>query len=110
MTKRYSEEQAIEAVALLTRHRLTTFIEAEIVMPLCTDEGMVFRQVDIARMELLCELTEEFSLDEDALVIVISLIDQLHAARDELRRVLQAVEAEPEEVRRRLAAALSWSG
>ena len=71
MSQRYSEDEAIEAVALLTRRQLASFIEAQIVLPLSTDEGRVFRRIDIVRMELLCELSEEFSLDEDALAIVI---------------------------------------
>lgn len=106
MRDRYSEDEAIAAVARLTRPQLSAFIKAEIVVPLQTETGPAFRQIDLVRMELLCELSEEFSLDEDALGIVISLIDQLHAVRGELHRVLQAVEAEPEDVRRRIAEAL----
>lgn len=106
MTERYSEDEAIAAVARLTRPQLTAFVEAEIVIPLRTETGLVFRQIDIVRLELLCELSESFSLDEDALGVVISLIDQLHAVRGELRDVLEAIEAEPEEVRRRIAVAL----
>ncbi len=106
MTERYSEDEAIAAVARLTRPQLTAFVEAEIVIPLRTETGLMFRQIDIVRLELLCELSESFSLDEDALGVVISLIDQLHAVRGELRAVLEAIEAEPEEVRRRIAEAL----
>ncbi len=106
MTDRYSEDEAIAAVARLTRRQLSAFIEAEIVMPLHTAAGPAFRQVDIARLELLCELGEAFSLDEEALSMVISLIDQLHTLRLELRRVVEAVEAEPEDVRKRIARAL----
>ena len=106
MTERYSEEEAIAAVALLTRPKLTAFVEAEIVIPLQTETGLMFRQIDIVRMELLCELSESFDLDEDALGVVISLIDQLHAVRGELRAVLEAVEAESEAVQRRIAEAL----
>ena len=110
MRERYSEEEAIAAVARLTRTQLSAFVNAEIVVPLRTETGMVFRQIDIVRMELLCELSEDFHLDEDALAVVISLIDQLHAVRGELRSVLKAVEAEPEDVRLRIAEALRQVG
>lgn len=106
MTDRYSEEEAILAVAQLTRTRLVSFIEAEIITPVQTGDGRMFRQIDLARMELLCELSEQFDLDDDALALVIGLIDRLHGVRGELRAVLGAVALESEEVRARIAEAL----
>ncbi len=106
MTGRYSEDQAIAAIATLTRAQLVSFIEAEIIVPLHTESGIVFRQVDLVRMELLCELTEHFSLNDDALSIIISLIDQLHSTRGELDYILQAIKDEPDDVRERLGNAI----
>ncbi len=106
MIDRYSETEVIAAVARLTQPLLATFVEAEIIMPVRTEDGVYFRKLDIVRLELLCELHQEFDLTEDALAVVISLIDQLHAVRGELRRVLQAVEVESEEVRRRVGEAV----
>ncbi len=106
MSHHYSEDEAVEVVARLTVSQLRSFIEAEIVTPTTTETGIVFRQVDIVRMELLCELSEEFDLDPDALGIVISLIDQLHSVRADLRTVLKAVQGEPEDVRERIQAAI----
>jgi len=42
-------------------------------------------------------------MEEDALEIVMSLIDQMHALRNRLRLMARAIEAEPEEVRLRIA-------
>ncbi|MBL4750707.1 MAG: hypothetical protein JKX71_09050 [Amylibacter sp.] len=106
MTERYSEDQAIAAVATLTRTQLIAFVEAEIIVPLHTEDGIVFRQVDLVRMELLCELTENFSLNDDALSIIISLIDQLHNTRGQLECLLQAIKEEPADIRERLGQAL----
>ena len=106
MTGRYSEDQVIAAVATLTRTQLVSFIEAEIIVPLHTEDGIVFRQVDLVRIELLCELTEHFSLNDDALSIIISLIDQLHSTRGELDSLLQAIKDEPGDVRERLGNAI----
>lgn len=110
MSERYTEEQAVAAVARLTRSRLTTFVEAEIVTPLHTETGLAYRQVDLVRMELLCELSDQFEIEEDALGVVISLIDQLHTTRADLHAVLAALEAEPEDVRQRIAGALRRGG
>jgi len=98
----FSEDDVLSAVPRLTRTRLTAFIESEVVVPLRAEAGLVFRRIDIVRMELLCELSEEFELEGDALGIVMSLVDQLHSARRDLRALLKAIANEPPEVRARL--------
>jgi chaperone modulatory protein CbpM len=106
MTRRYSENEAIAAIATLTRTQLVSFIEAEIIVPMHTENGILFRQVDLVRMELLCELTESFSLNDDALSIIISLIDKLHSTHGELDCLLTAIKDEPGDVRERLGNAI----
>ena len=106
MSDRYSEAEALAAIPRLTRSRLVTYIEAQVVTPVLSEGGHVYRQVDIARLALLCDLTEDLELDETGAAVVISLIDQLHAARQDLRALARALEAEPPEVRARIGAAL----
>jgi chaperone modulatory protein CbpM len=110
MNERYSEEEIVDAVARLTRPRLKSFVELEIVSPLHTDGRLVYRQIDLVRLELLCELSEDFELDDDALCMIISLIDQLHSARGELRALRAAIASEPEDVLSRIRAALGRAG
>lgn len=102
MIEQFSEEQVIATVTRLTRSQLVGFIEAAFVRPERVEAEYVFRRVDIARLELLCDLSEELELDETALTIVLSLLDQLHAARHELTRVAQAIDIMPEELRRQI--------
>ncbi|MDO9525613.1 MAG: hypothetical protein Q7J57_08745 [Gemmobacter sp.] len=109
MTDPFSEHETIAAIPGLTRSRLVAFVAAEVVIPLHTDQGPVFRQIDIARLRLLCELSDDLDLDEATLGIVISLIDQLHEARSALRAVASALAAEPADLRARIGAALLQS-
>ena len=102
MSDYLSEDQAIAAVTRLTRVQLVSFVEAEIIIPVVTQDGPAYRQIDITRLALLCELSEQFDLQDDALGVVISLVDQLHGVRAELRSVLNAVETEPQDVRHRI--------
>lgn len=102
MTELFSEDDAIAAVARLSRVQLVSFVEAEMILPLQTDSGPKYRQIDLVRMELLCELSEQFDLSADALGVVISLIDQLYGVRAELQTVLDAVGQEPSDVRQRI--------
>ncbi|WP_372840717.1 chaperone modulator CbpM [Phaeovulum sp.] len=106
MTDRLTEDDVIAAIPGLTRARLIGFIEAEVVIPIRAETGPVFRQIDLARMELLCDLLDDLDLDESALAVVMSLIDQLHTARQDLRALARALQSEPPEVRARIGAAL----
>lgn len=109
MPEIYSEEETIATVARLTRTRLTSFVSAEAVRPTAGEKGPCYTRVDIARLELLCDLIEGFELEGDALGLVVTLVDRLHAARADLAALAAAIAEEPPETRRRLAAALSRS-
>jgi chaperone modulatory protein CbpM len=106
MTDRFSEDDVVASITRLTRTRLVSFIDGEFVRPELGTEGYEFRRVDIARLELLCDLSIELDLDESALGIVISLIDQLHAARQDLAAITQAINALPEDLRAQITASM----
>ena len=109
MTDHLTEDDIIAAIPSLTRTRLVALIETEVVIPLRRDAGatstLVFRRVDLARLQLLCDLADDLELDEAALGVVVTLIDQLHATRQDLLAIARAVAAEPPEVRARIGSA-----
>jgi chaperone modulatory protein CbpM len=106
MTDRFSEDDVVTTVTRLTRSQLFQFIECELVRPQRDVNGFVFHRVDIARLELLCDLSQDLDLDETGLGIVISLLDQLHAARQDLATVARAVESLPADMRAGIVAAM----
>lgn len=106
MTVLYSEEEVVTRITRLTHAQLVSYVEAQIVKPMRSEQGPVYGQMELVRLELLCDLSEQFELDEDALGLVISLIDQLHGVRAELRSFVEAVGREPEEVRERVRKAV----
>ncbi|WP_298853552.1 hypothetical protein [uncultured Ruegeria sp.] len=97
-----TEKELIETVTRLTSDRLTEYLAAEIVIPEQSEQGLVYHSIDVARLELACELHEQYDMEADALSMMISLIDQMHGLRAELREVLNAVETQPEPVRQQL--------
>jgi chaperone modulatory protein CbpM len=109
MIRYYSQEETLRIVRRLDGGTLETLVRQRVVVPTQSEKGAVFSQADIARMELLCDLTEGFDLDEDLLALLMSLIDQLHAARSDLRRLSQAVDVEAAEVRQRILARMTSS-
>ncbi len=67
-----------------------------------------FRDIDVARVRLIAELRHELGIDEEALPIVLSLVDQLYATRRQMYRLRRAVEeAAPEDVRRAILGVLA---
>ena len=107
MTEIYSRAETIARVDLLTEARLDKFLRADVITPVHVADGIAFRTVDLVRMELMCELTEHFDIAEDALGIVMSLIDQLHATRSDLQAVMSVLENEEDDVRARVIGALA---
>ena len=109
MTQYLTEDDVVALTSGLTRDRLTGFIAARVVVPVHSDTGPLFRQIDRARLRLLCELSDDLDLDETALGIVMSLIDQLHDVRFALQSLTLALADESEAVRARIGAALDAS-
>ena len=104
MTEYVTQKQAVAAVPGLSQARLGAFVRADLVTPLQSPMGPVFRLIDLARLELLCDLADHLDLTGDALGVVIGLIDQLHTARMRLYAIALAMAAEPEDLRSRVGA------
>jgi chaperone modulatory protein CbpM len=104
MTVRYTEAEVVARVDGLTVARLRSFTAASCVRPVEQEGRPTFAEPDLARLRLLCELAVDFDLDEEGAALVLSLLDQIHGLRQELRSLAGAVAAEPGEVRRRIAA------
>lgn len=75
----------------IERTELSAWIEQSWVRPMKSGEGWQFDDGDVARLELICELRREMEINDDALPVVLSLLDQLYAARQTLRHVRDAL-------------------
>lgn len=107
MTENFSEDEVIAQITRLSRVRLVRFIEAEFVKPDRRGSTYQFRRIDIARLELLCDLSDDLDLNETALGVVMSLLDQLHTARHENTVLARSLSALPDDLRSQIIAAIS---
>ena len=107
MTETYSPAQVVLQVAQLTHSRLGAFVETEAVSPRQTAAGPRFEAADLARLTLLCELEELYGMTPEALSVLITVIDQMHAARQDRRCLMAAIAQEAVEVQMRVAAILA---
>lgn len=102
MTRHFSETEVVAILDDLNPTRLQSFVAARVVTPVQTPQGHAFSEADLARLQLLCDLSEVYDLPDDALTMVMSLIDQLNTARGDMRALIQAIATEPDEVRGRI--------
>lgn len=102
---RLSEIEVVETVRRVRLEELRAWVEEGWVRPVRGSRGPVFDDLDVARVRLVCDLREDLSLPSDALPVVLSLLDQLHGLRRQLRDLAGAVDHQPDEVRRAVLAA-----
>jgi chaperone modulatory protein CbpM len=110
MSRYYSETEVVAEVQGLTVARLRSFVAAECLAPAEREGRLAFAEADLARARLLAELAADFELDAEAAALVMSLIDQIHGLRRELRALGTAVAAEDANVRRRVRDRLAGRG
>ena len=101
----FEEHEVIETVTELTLERVQVFVKQGWVRPESRGERVIYTDIDVARMRLICQLTDELSIDEEAVPMVLSLVDQVYGLRRELRNLARAVEDQPEAVRSEITAA-----
>jgi chaperone modulatory protein CbpM len=91
----------------LPAQELTGWIERGWVQPESAESGWVFQEIDIARVRLIHDLRRSMEVTEDTIPVVLSLLDQVYELRAQLKAVLRAVEAQPDDVRRAIESNLS---
>lgn len=107
MSQQFDETQVLQRVARLTRDKLTALMEAGAIFPDLTESGPLFVAADVARLDLLCEFEELFDMKPEALAVMITVIDQMHAARQDRRCLLEAIGTETVDVQMRIATVLA---
>ncbi len=106
-----TEQTVCALVAGLDPAALGRWIEAAWVRPERHAGGFVFRDIDLARVRLIHELTADLAIDEEALPVVLGLLDEVHRLRRQLRLVCGAIESEgPPGLRREIAERLARAG
>jgi chaperone modulatory protein CbpM len=94
------ESDVVRVVRGLKRAELRRWVAAGWVAPQRQDGESRFRQIDVARLTMIVQIRRDMQVAEDAMPLVLSLVDQVYGLRNELRRLGEAVEAQPETVRK----------
>lgn len=82
----------------LTQVELVSWVERGWVLPETGDAGFVFHEIDVARVRLIQDLRRSMDVGEDAMPLVLSLLDQVYELRSRLKSLLLAVQVQPRDV------------
>ncbi|MBT8454492.1 MAG: MerR family transcriptional regulator [Rhodobacteraceae bacterium] len=96
----FDERAVVARIRRLTLRELRLWVRKGWVRPAQSERGPVFDDIDVARLRLLCDLRKEMALPTDVMPTVLTLIDQLHRTRRDLRRLAEALDEQPDHVRR----------
>jgi len=83
-------ESVISLIPGIARMDIERWIRNDWIKPSGGPQAYVFLDIDIARVRLIRELRDEMDIDEVAMPVVLSLLDQLY----DLRRLLRDVPSE----------------
>lgn len=90
----------------LERAELTRWVENRWVVPDEHGGAWLFHEVDVARVELILDMRSAFAVDDEAMPLILGLVDQVYSLRRQLRRLCDALEAQPPEIREAVRRAL----
>jgi len=86
---------------------LSAWIEQHWVLPVEVDGHLVFDDSDVARVKLIAELRNDLGVNEDAIPVVLRLLDQVYGLRRALADLNEAIQALPESAQDQLRARLT---
>lgn len=86
----------------LGRDELLVWIERRWVLPTAQDGDYVFSEADLARVQMIVDLRRDLAIDDEAMPVVLDLLDRLHGLRRQMRDLLTAIQELPETQREAL--------
>jgi chaperone modulatory protein CbpM len=86
----------------LDRAALETFIERQWIRPHRKQEIWYFEEIDIARIELVCHLTQDIEVNDEGMDVVLSLLDQLYTMRAHVKHLNHAIKQQPADVQTKI--------
>jgi chaperone modulatory protein CbpM len=97
------EQELVDSIDALNTEVLRHWVGLGWVLPARAGDRTAFDRSDVARVQLICELHLDLRIEESSMPVVLSLLDQLYSTRRSLRGLVSAIEAQPREVRDRIA-------
>lgn len=81
---------------------LHSWIEQNWVLPVREQDSFFFDEADVARVRLIAELRSDMGVNDDAIPVVLRLLDQIYSLRRALSDLNDAIAVLPEDVQEQL--------
>lgn len=88
-------EDIIQSIGIsIDEATVMTYIHLDWVRPTYRDNTYYLEEIDIARIRLIYQFKEDMMIEDNAIDIILSLMDQLNGARDQLQVLCAAIGAQ----------------
>lgn len=92
-------EEALEILNdRIDRATLEAFIARQWVRPHQRESSWYFEDIDIARVELVCHLSQDIEVNDAGMDVALSLLDQLYGLRAHMKHITHAIKKQPPHV------------
>jgi chaperone modulatory protein CbpM len=91
----------------IDRQTLENYITREWLRPVYQPTGWCFEEIDIARLQLVCHLTQDIEVNDQGMDVVLSLLDQLYGIRAHAQKLNQAIAQQSSEVQTKIRMVMS---
>ncbi len=88
----------------IDQHVLEDFIARGWVCPVRDETDYIFDDIDVSRIYLICELHIDMKFEDDAVDIILSLMDQLYDSRARLDKITKALKNQPNAIQTEILA------
>jgi len=103
-------DELLRRFAELDRGELARWFENRWLLPDGEGGRWLFGEVDIARVELILDIRREFAVEDEAMSLLLSLLDQVYSLRRQMRRLCGALESQSADVQEAIRRALPPAG
>jgi chaperone modulatory protein CbpM len=93
---------AVLAEGDISRGELIAWIEQKWVLPFEQEGDFLFNEADRARIKLIVELRRDLAINDEAMPVVLQLLDQIYALRRTMSGLQHAIAQMPDEIRAEL--------
>jgi len=103
-------DEVVHMVGRVRRDELELWVRRSWVIPAASEPEPTFSDLDVARICLISDLLHDVGVEDETIPLVLSLLDQLYATRRRMSALTEAVQRQPEEVRRAIFACVTPRG
>lgn len=97
-------DEILNELQPLDSTELSMWIEQRWVLPTRRDGDYRFSAADIARVRLVHDIRYALDIDIETVPVLLSLLDRYYGARRQVKVLMEAIDAQPDDIRARIMA------